>query len=71
LNIWGFGVLGSNTELNEEHQLTIACPTDKLHRYNERGDAYRKSQQYAEDIKTVIAFLKQKYAFREFLCFWP
>lgn len=56
--------LNSNISL-----VDTGCPSDKLQRYNDCGDSYRKTPQYASDFKAVTDFLRKKYGFEDFYVF--
>jgi hypothetical protein len=49
--------------------IDTGCPTDKLKSYNDCADGYRKSQQYADDFKVIIDFLKKHYEMEDFYVF--
>ena len=72
LNYDGTQYLYNNQDIFLNSNIALVatgCPTDKVQSYNACGDAYRKTQQYADDFKVVIDFLKKKYEFENFYVF--
>ena len=72
LNYDGAQYLYNNQDIFLNSNIALVatgCPTDKVQSYNACGDGYRKSQQYADDFKVVIDFLKKKYEFESFYVF--
>ena len=49
--------------------VSMGCPTDQWETSVQCYDDYRSSQQYVGDVKKVIEFLREKYAFKEFYLF--
>jgi poly(3-hydroxyalkanoate) synthetase len=49
--------------------VAMGCPTDQWENPNQCYDDYRSSQQYVGDVKKVIDFLREKYAFKDFYVF--
>lgn len=49
--------------------VATGCPTDQWARFGMCQDAYRKSQEYVDDMKKVISYLKTQYGFEKFYLF--
>ena len=68
----GLQYLYNHQDLFHDRHISLidtGCPSDKLKSYNDCGDAYRKSQQYADDFKVIIDFLKKQYGMEDFYVF--
>ncbi len=49
--------------------VATGCPTDQLQQFGDCTDSYRKSMQYAEDFKQLMAVMKEKHGFEKFYIF--